>query len=129
MIWGARTLAESSSEWKYVPVRRLFSMIEESVIRSTRWIVFEPNGPTLWKSVERDITAFLTRLWRAGALAGAKPEEAFFVKCDAETNPPEVRDAGQVITQIGIAPLKPAEFVIFRVSQHQAGTDVEGVTA
>lgn len=126
MVWGARTIAESSSEWRYLNVRRLFSMIEESIVRSTRWIVFEPNGHSLWKAVERDVSAFLTRMWRSGALFGATPEEAFFVKCDEETNPPEVRDAGQVVTLVGIAPLKPAEFVIFKVSQHQAGADVEG---
>ncbi len=126
LVWGVRTVAESSSEWKYINVRRLFSMVEESIIRSTRWIVFEPNGESLWKSVERDITAFLTRLWRTGALQGTTREEAFFVQCNAETNPPDVRDAGQVVTLVGIAPLKPAEFVVFKMSQHQSGTTSEG---
>lgn len=124
-VWGARTLAESSSEWRYLNVRRLFNMIEESIGRGTRWVVFEPNDITLWKSIKRDISAFLTLQWRQGALMGATPEEAFFVQCDEETNPPEVVDAGQVVTLIGIAPVKPAEFVIFRIGQSAAGTEVE----
>jgi phage tail sheath protein FI len=124
-VWGARTLAPAASEWRYINVRRLFNMAEESIGRGTRWVVFEPNDYTLWKSVRRDVSAFLTRLWRAGALFGRTPEEAFFVKCDEETNPPEVIDAGQLVTVIGMAPVKPAEFVIFRIGQHAAGTQVE----
>ncbi|MEX2382154.1 MAG: phage tail sheath C-terminal domain-containing protein [Opitutales bacterium] len=124
-VWGARTVAAGSSEWRYLNVRRLFNMIKESIALNTRWIVFEPNDYSLWKSIRRDISAFLTRLWRDGALMGRTPEEAFFVKCDAETNPPEVIDAGQVVTLIGIAPVKPAEFIIFRISQKQAGASVE----
>jgi phage tail sheath protein FI len=124
-VWGARTLADSASEWRYVNVRRLFNMIEESIGRGTRWVVFEPNDMTLWKAIKRDISAFLTLQWRQGALMGATPEEAFFVQCDAETNPPEVIDAGQVVAVIGIAPVKPAEFVIFRIGQSAAGTQVE----
>jgi phage tail sheath protein FI len=121
-IWGARTVGDASGEWRYLPVRRLFTMIEESIVTSTRWIVFEPNDRTLWKSIRRDVTAFLTRLWRDGALMGRTPEEAFFVQCDEETNPPEVVDAGEVRVVIGIAPVKPAEFIIFRIS---AGADVD----
>ncbi len=124
-VWGARTLAASASEWRYLNVRRLFNVIEESIARSTRWIVFEPNDYTLWKSIRRDITAFLTLLWRDGALMGRTPQQAFFVKCDAETNPAEVIDAGRVVTLIGIAPVKPAEFIIFRLSQYAAGTETE----
>lgn len=124
-IWGARTLAPSASEWRYLNVRRLFNMIEESIALNTRWIVFEPNDMTLWKSIRRDVSAFLIRLWRDGALMGATPEQAFFVKCDAETNPPEVVDAGQVIAIIGIAPVKPAEFVVFRISQYAGGVETE----
>jgi len=93
--------------------------------RGTRWVVFEPNDMTLWKAIKRDISAFLTLQWRQGALMGATPEEAFFVQCDAETNPPDVIDAGQVVAVIGIAPVKPAEFVIFRIGQSAAGTQVE----
>ena len=125
LVWGARTLAESSSEWRYLNVRRLFNMIKESIEENTRWIVFEPNDQTLWKSIRRDISAFLTLLWRDGALMGATPEEAFFVKCDAETNPPDVINAGRVVTLIGIAPVKPAEFIIFRISQFDSGTATE----
>ncbi len=124
-VWGGRTLAASSSEWRYLSVRRLFNQIKESIAENTRWIVFEPNDFTLWKSIRRDITAFLTLLWRDGALMGRTPEEAFFVKCDDETNPPEVIDAGMVVTLIGIAPVKPAEFIVFRISQQQSGTEIE----
>jgi phage tail sheath protein FI len=125
-VWGARTLADSASEWRYLNVRRFFNMVEESIARGTRWVVFEPNDMTLWKSIRRDVSAFLTLQWRQGALMGATPEEAFFVQCDEETNPPEVIDAGQVITVIGIAPVKPAEFVIFRIGQSAGGTEIEG---
>lgn len=124
-VWGARTLAPASSEWRYVNVRRLFNMVEESIAESTRWVVFEPNDASLWKSIRRDVGAFLMRLWRDGALMGATPEEAFFVQCDAETNPPEVIDAGQVVTVIGMAPVKPAEFIIFKIGQTAAGAEVE----
>jgi phage tail sheath protein FI len=124
-LWGARTLADSASEWRYLNVRRLFNMIEESIAEATRWIVFEPNDRTLWKSIRRDIGAFLTRVWRDGALMGRTAEEAFFVKCDEETNPPDVIDAGMVVAIIGLAPVKPAEFVIFRISQHAGGVEIE----
>ncbi|WP_117212440.1 phage tail sheath family protein [Allorhizocola rhizosphaerae] len=125
-VWGARTLAASASEWRYLNVRRLFNMLKESIGDGTRWIVFEPNDNLLWKSIRRDVSAFLTRVWRDGALQGRTPQEAFFVKCDEETNPAEVRDAGQVVTLIGVAPVKPAEFVIFKISQ-SSGTDQAGV--
>jgi phage tail sheath protein FI len=100
-------------------------MVEESIARSTRWTVFEPNDEPLWKSIRRDVNAFLTTIWRQGALMGRTPEEAFFVKCDTETNPPEEVDLGRVTILIGMAPVKPAEFVIFRLSQTAVGTDVE----
>lgn len=124
-VWGARTIAAGSSEWRYLNVRRLFNMIEESIAESTRWIVFEPNDRPLWQAIRRDVGAFLTRLWRDGALMGRTPEEAFFVKCDEETNPPENIDAGVVVTVIGIAPVKPAEFIVFRISQKASGTETE----
>lgn len=124
-LWGARTLAGSSSQWRYLNVRRLFNMIKESIADGTRWIVYEPNDITLWKSIRRDISAFLVGLWRDGALMGRTPEQAFFVKCDEETNPQDSIDAGMVITLIGIAPVKPAEFVVFRISQYDGGSDVE----
>jgi hypothetical protein len=124
-VWGARTVGDQSGEWRYLSVRRLFVMVEESIAEGTNWIVFEPNDQTLWKSIRRDIGAFLRVLWRDGALMGATPEEAFFVKCDAETNPPEVIAQGQVVTIIGMAPVKPAEFIVFRISQSAAGAEVE----
>lgn len=124
-VWGARTLADSASEWRYLSVRRLFNVIKESIADNTRWIVFEPNDYTLWKSIRRDISAFLTLLWRDGALMGRTPQEAFFVKCDEETNPPDVINAGRVVTLIGIAPVKPAEFIIFRLSQYDAAAETE----
>jgi phage tail sheath protein FI len=99
-------------------------MIEESIAQNTRWVVFEPNDVSLWKAIRRDVSAFLMSLWRDGALMGATPEEAFFVKCDAETNPPEVIDQGRVVIVIGVAPVKPAEFVIFRIGQHASGAEI-----
>jgi len=122
-VWGARTLSSDAS-WRYINVRRLFSMIEESIERGTQWVVFEPNDQFLWSRVSRDVRAFLRVVWRSGALFGTSPDQAFYVKCDAETNPPELRDLGQLVVEIGIAPVKPAEFVIFRVSQW-AGPDSE----
>jgi phage tail sheath protein FI len=128
-VWGARTLAAEASEWRYLNVRRLFNMLKESIAEGTRWIVFEPNDGLLWRSIRRDINAFLTRVWRDGALLGNTPQEAFFVKCDEETNPAEVRDAGQVVALIGVAPVKPAEFVVFKLSQSTVGSDTESMGA
>lgn len=122
-VWGARTISSDAS-WRYINVRRLFIMIEESIEIGTQWVVFEPNDQLLWKRITRDIRSFLYRIWRTGALFGKTPEEAFYVKCDEETNPPEVIDAGQCITEIGICPVKPAEFVIFRIGQWQSGSDI-----
>jgi phage tail sheath protein FI len=100
-------------------------MVEEAIADGTQWIVFEPNDKPLWNMIKRDVTAFLLGLWRDGALAGSKPEEAFFVKCDAETNPPDVVDAGRVVAWVGLAPVKPAEFIVFQVSQFSGGTTTE----
>jgi phage tail sheath protein FI len=122
LIWGARTVA-SDPEWRYVNVRRLFSFVEQTILRNTRWAVFEANSEPLWKSIDRTITAFLMRVWRSGALVGSTPEQAFFVQCDAETNPPELRDNGVVRTVVGMAPVKPAEFVVFEISQHNDGLE------
>jgi phage tail sheath protein FI len=119
-VWGARTLS-SDPAWRYVSVRRLFNYVEESIERGTQWVVFEPNDPGLWARVTRDVSAFLTGVWRDGMLFGLTPQEAFFVKCDAETNPPDVRDRGQLLIEVGMAPVKPAEFVIFRFSQYAGG--------
>jgi uncharacterized protein len=123
-VWGARTLS-SDAEWRYINVRRLFNFLEKSILRGTQWVVFEPNDMDLWGRIRRTITAFLTRTWRDGALFGATPADAFFVKCDSETNPPDVIDAGQVVCLIGVSPVKPAEFVVFRLSQFSAGGAVE----
>ena len=122
-VWGARTLA-SDAQWRYINVRRLFNFIEESIELGTQWVVFEPNDRDLWERIKRDIRAFLTRVWRDGALFGSTPDEAFYVKCDDELNTVEIRDAGQVIIEIGLAPVKPAEFVIFRISQWAGGAAV-----
>ncbi len=119
-VWGARTLS-SDPAWRYVNVRRLFNYVEKSIERGTQWVVFEPNDPDLWARVRRDVGAFLTGVWRNGMLFGRSPEEAFYVKCDAELNPPDVRDRGQLVVEIGLAPVKPAEFVIFRFSQFAGG--------
>jgi len=123
-VWGARTLS-SDPEWRYLNVRRLFNYIEKSILNGTNWVVFEPNDPKLWDSVKRTITMFLRRVWRDGALFGQTPAQAFFVKCDAENNPPENRDAGMLTVEIGVAPVKPAEFVIFRLSQFADGAGLE----
>jgi phage tail sheath protein FI len=123
-VWGARTLS-SDPEWRYINVRRLFNYISESIMEGTQWSVFEPNDQFLWLQLRNAATSFLTRTWRSGALFGTSPQEAFFVKCDAETNPPDVIEAGQVVCEIGIAPVKPAEFVIFRLSQFSGGGGAE----
>lgn len=121
-VWGARTIGgNANTEWKYVNVRRLFLFLRESIEEGTRWVVFEPNDPGLWAKITRNVTAFLTNVWRSGALFGSTPQEAFYVRCDHSTNPPEVRDLGQVVTEIGVAVVKPAEFVVFRVSQWAGG--------
>ncbi|MEZ4733115.1 MAG: phage tail sheath subtilisin-like domain-containing protein [Caldilineaceae bacterium] len=119
-VWGARTVGgDGNGEWRYINVRRTFLYLRESIDEGTQWAVFEPNDQNLWAKITRNITAFLTNVWRTGALFGSTPAEAFYVKCDAETNPPELRELGQVVTEIGVAVVRPAEFVIFRISQWQ----------
>ena len=122
-VWGARTLS-SDPAWRYLNVRRLFNFLEESILAGTNWVVFEPNDEALWAKIRRTIAAFLVMQWRAGALFGGTPDEAFYVKCDSETNPAEGIDAGQVVCEIGVAPVKPAEFVIFRLAQFSGGTSL-----
>jgi hypothetical protein len=122
-VWGARTLS-SDPAWRYLNVRRLFNYLEESILNGTQFVVFEPNDPALWARMRRTISAFLVNEWRKGALFGLTPQEAFYVKCDEETNPAEGIDAGQVVCEIGVAPVKPAEFVIFRLSQFSGGASV-----
>lgn len=117
-VWGARTLGTTdAAKIRYINVRRLLLFLSESIDESTQWVVFEPNSNPLWQKITRSVTAFLTRVWRDDALFGVLPEQAFYVKCDEETNPPENRDVGIVTTEIGIAPVKPAEFVVFRIAQ------------
>jgi hypothetical protein len=123
-VWGARTLT-SDPEWRYLNVRRLFNFVEKSILNGTNWVVFEPNDHKLWDSVLRTINMFLRQVWRNGALFGRTPAEAFFVKCDEENNPPESRDVGILLVEIGIAPVKPAEFVVFRISQFPGGAGLE----
>jgi phage tail sheath protein FI len=120
-IWGARTLAKTDPSWRYVNVRRLFNYIEESIRRGTQWAVFEPNDRDLWERVKRNISSFLRGLWMQGALVGGTAEQAFYVLCDESNNPQSSVDEGKLIVEVGIAPSKPAEFVIFRVSQWQGG--------
>ena len=118
LVWGARTLGgDANGETKYVNVRRLLNFIRESIDQGTQFAVFEPNAQPLWQRITRSTSAFLTNIWRDGALFGVTPDQAFYVRCDESTNPPEVRELGQVVTEIGIAIVKPAEFVIFRISQ------------
>jgi phage tail sheath protein FI len=124
-VWGARTVAAEASEWRYLNVRRLFNMIEESIARGTRWVVFEPNDRPLWQDIKRDVGAFLRTVWRDGALMGRTPQEAFFVQCDEETNTQDTIDQGRVVIVIGIAPVKPAEFIIFRIGQYSGGVEIE----
>jgi phage tail sheath protein FI len=115
-VWGARTLS-SDPAWRYINVRRLFNYVEKSIENGTQWVVFEPNNRKLWARVSRDVSSFLRMVWRDGALFGSSPAEAFYVKCDDELNPSESRDLGRLIIEIGMSPVKPAEFVIFRISQ------------
>ncbi|MGZ4647313.1 MAG: phage tail sheath family protein [Blastococcus sp.] len=117
-IFGARTLAgKEDPEWRYVSVRRLFLFLRDSINAGVQWTVFEPNDAALWGKLRRNVGAFLTNVWRSGALVGATPQEAFFVRCDESVNPPEVQALGQVVVEIGVAVVRPAEFVIFRISQ------------
>ena len=115
-VWGARTLS-SDPEWKYVNVRRLFIYIEHSIDKGTQWAVFEPNNERLWRNIRQTVEDFLLVLWRDGALLGAKPEQAYFVRCDRTTMTQNDLDNGRMICLIGVAPVKPAEFVIFRIGQ------------
>ncbi len=117
-VWGARTLGgNANGETMYVNVRRLLNFLRESIDEGTQFAVFEPNAQPLWQRITRSVTSFLTNVWRDGALFGTTPDQAFYVRCDETTNPAEVRNLGQVVTEIGVAIVRPAEFVIFRVTQ------------
>jgi phage tail sheath protein FI len=126
-VWGARTCS-SDPEWRYINVRRTVGSIACAIERGTQWAVFEPNGPQLWKRVTRSIVGFLAGLRERGLLSGPTPEDAFFVRCDEETNPPDDVDRGMMTTEIGLAVSRPVEFIVFRVSQRledQAQQDEE----
>ncbi len=117
-VYGARTLGgDRNGEYRYLNVRRFMNFLKESIDEGTQFVVFEPNNPALWQRIIRSVSDFLYNQWRDGALFGETAKQAFYVKCDAETNPASVREAGQVITEIGVAVTKPAEFVIFRIQQ------------
>jgi len=119
-LWGSRT-ASSDPEWKYIGPRRYFLFLEHSIDRSTQWVVFENNGPQLWANIREAVSSFLYNEWRSGNLLGSTPEEAFFVRCDRSTMTQNDLDNGRLICLIGVAVLKPAEFVIFRIGQKTAG--------
>ena len=121
LLWGARTMSNDPL-WKYINVRRLFLYLEKSIETGTQWVVFEPNNEKLWARVKQTIAQFLTTVWKSGALMGMTPEEAFFVKCDRTTMTQDDIDNGRLIVVIGVAPTKPAEFVIFRIAQWQGGS-------
>lgn len=115
-VYGARTIS-SNPDWRYINVRRLMSMIEEAVDESTQWAVFEPHDFNLRRSLILSVSGFLETIWRQGALVGGSPEEAYYIKCDDSNNPPEIVDQGKIITDIGVAPTHPAEFIVFRVGR------------
>jgi len=122
LVWGARTLVDpTNTQWRYISVRRLLSYIEKSIEIGTQWVVFEPNDQDLWARVTRTVSNFLEGLWREGALFGSSPAEAFYVKCDAELNTEETMMLGRLYVEVGVRPVRPAEFVIFRISQWAPG--------
>jgi phage tail sheath protein FI len=123
LVWGAHCTV-LDTEWKYINVRRLFIFVEESIQEGTQWVVFEPNDEPTWARVRRSVSDFLTRVWRDGALQGRTPAEAFFVRCDRTTMTQDDIDNGRLIMLIGIAPVKPAEFVIIRIGQWAGGGEV-----
>lgn len=119
LVWGARTISDDP-EWKYLSVRRYFNYLEKSIDEGTQWVVFEINGPALWAAVRHSVEGFLLNEWKSGALLGSKPEQGFYVTCDASTMTQDDLDNGRLICLIGVAVAKPAEFVIFRISQWTA---------
>jgi len=122
-IWGARTLSNDSA-WTYVNVRRLFLTAGRWIERNMTGVVFEPHDQRLWARIVRELTAYFNDLFQRGALKGQTVQEAFYVKCNAETNPPEVRDAGMVVTEIGLAPTVPGEFVVVRIIHGASGVTI-----
>jgi phage tail sheath protein FI len=125
-VWGARTTVDPNiTDWLYVPVRRLMLYIEESIEEGIRWAVFEPNDLALWQKLKLTIKDFLTRVWRDGALFGDKEEKAFYVRIDEALNPPSVRAIGRLYIEIGVAPVRPAEFIIVRIGLWDGGSEVK----
>jgi phage tail sheath protein FI len=124
VVWGARTLSKST-QWKFINVRRLLLFIEESIQEGTRFAVFEPNNLALWQTVKRQVTEFLTRVWRDGGLFGATPDQAFRVRVDEELNPPSTRALGQLVIEVIVVPTTPAEFIVFRVIQDSTGASLQ----
>jgi len=121
-VWGARTMAgRNHTDLRYISTRRLLNFLRESIDEGTQWVVFEPNAPELWSKVRRNVGAFLTTVWTTGALVGNTPEQAFYVRCDETLNTAEVRDLGQLVVEVGVAIVRPAEFVVFRISQWSGG--------
>ncbi len=123
MVWGARTLTKDVP-WRFVNVRRLVSYVETSLVEGLRWALFTPNNERLWKGLARSANEFLTRVWESGALVGLSPQAAFYVKVDAELNPPAVRDLGQVYLEIGLSVTRPAEFIILKIGLWDGGDPV-----
>ncbi|WP_327635285.1 phage tail sheath subtilisin-like domain-containing protein [Kribbella sp. NBC_00482] len=123
LVWGARTLS-ADVPWRFVNVRRLVSYVEDSLVAGLRWAVFQPNTPGLWKSLQRSITEFLTRVWEAGGLFGQSAKEAFYVTIDESLNPAPVRDRGEVIVEIGLAVTRPAEHIVLRIGLWDGGAKV-----
>ncbi len=119
-VWGARTLSQNMA-WRYINARRLLLTVGRWVELNLADVAFEPNEFSLWVRIERELTAYLESLAQQGALKGRVPEEAFYIKCDAETNPPEVREAGQIVTEIGLAPTTPNEFIVVRLIHGDSG--------
>ena len=122
-VWGARTLSRDPN-WRYINVRRVFLTLGRWIDANMRWASFEPNSPRLWVRIQRELSVYLDRLWQAGALQGQSPQQAFYVKCDAETNPPDRREAGELITEIGLAVAAPAEFLVIRIIHRAGGIEV-----
>lgn len=123
-VWGARTLAGKDLNWRYVNVRRLFLTLTRWIDQNMFWATFEPNGPLLWLRIQRELSFYLETLWQAGAMLGETRQQAFYVKCDEETNPPENRETGEVVTEIGFAPNAPAEFIIVRIVHHISAREI-----
>jgi|SRR5271166_525607 len=125
-VWGARTVGSApTDEWLYVNVRRLFLTLRRWIDLNMRWVAFEPNDARLWIRIQRELTTYLIKLQTVGALKGTTPAEAFFLKCDAENNPPDLRDLGQVVIEIGLAPLTPAEFIVIHIVRSAGGAEDE----